>query len=346
MTTRTLPLRALAATLTFCAVLLGSVSAASAGVAVATIPDVPTTVTVGSATVPAQLTMINTNTPPQNGLDDAVTSIKFVPDCGVQALTCSVGFVDSGVLKPSASGTGQTGSACSNVPFAITLVDIAKDEYEFTFPGSILLTPTGPTQSCVIDFTLSVERFPTFDANPSLMGVQTAQIASATVTATGGLTGGGTGTDETTVLKATPIVVSQATPQAISLGATFTDTATVSGVNPSGTVQFDVYGPNDVTCSGPRALTSTNAIGEVGGSATSSPLAPAAVGTYRVIARYSGDANNAPVATACGDPPQVVTVTQATPPPPPPPRLRLRLRRSPRRRSRRSRRPASTSAAR
>ena len=45
-----------------------------------------------------------------------------------------------------------------------------------------------------------------------------------------------------------------------------------------------------------------------GGTATSASFTPTAVGTYRWIARYSGDANNDPVSGACGDTGEQVVV--------------------------------------
>jgi hypothetical protein len=81
----------------------------------------------------------------------------------------------------------------------------------------------------------------------------------------------------------------------------------------TGTVSFSVYGPRDPRCAGPPATTSAVA---VIGSATytsATYVAPVA-GSYRWIARYGGDANHAPAATACGDPRQTVVVTDPPPP--------------------------------
>jgi uncharacterized repeat protein (TIGR01451 family) len=50
-----------------------------------------------------------------------------------------------------------------------------------------------------------------------------------------------------------------------------------------------------------------------GGTATSAPFRPQIAGVYRWRAFYSGDARNAPVATACGDPAQTVTVAGGSP---------------------------------
>ncbi len=49
------------------------------------------------------------------------------------------------------------------------------------------------------------------------------------------------------------------------------------------------------------------------GNYTSASFNQTAPGTYRWVAAYSGDANNAPATTACGDAGETTTVTQATP---------------------------------
>ena len=48
------------------------------------------------------------------------------------------------------------------------------------------------------------------------------------------------------------------------------------------------------------------------GNYTSGNVTTNAVGSYRWIASYSGDANNAPVSTACNDANEASTVNQAT----------------------------------
>src|SRR3989442_1463643 len=49
------------------------------------------------------------------------------------------------------------------------------------------------------------------------------------------------------------------------------------------------------------------------GTATSNPFTPSQAGTYRWKASYSGDTNNAAIATACNDPGETSVITQATP---------------------------------
>ena len=78
------------------------------------------------------------------------------------------------------------------------------------------------------------------------------------------------------------------------------------GVNPTGTVTFDLFPPGDTTCTGTPVFTPpTRSAGAR--CATSGPFTTTAVGTYRWVASYNGDANNAPVSSGCADEPVTTT---------------------------------------
>ena len=112
--------------------------------------------------------------------------------------------------------------------------------------------------------------------------------------------------------KASPTIATVAT-VSIVVGNASSDTATLTGGNsPTGNVTFNVYGPNDATCTGPVAFNSSNPLN---GSAvaTSGNFVPVAVGTYRWIASYPGDANNNAIAGNCGDANETTTVIAASP---------------------------------
>src|SRR5437879_1967545 len=84
------------------------------------------------------------------------------------------------------------------------------------------------------------------------------------------------------------------------------------GTNPTGTITFTLYGPNDATCT-VVAFTDTKL---VSGNAdyTSSSFTAIQAGTYHWRASYSGDLNNnAAGPTACADPAEAVVVTKASP---------------------------------
>ena len=108
--------------------------------------------------------------------------------------------------------------------------------------------------------------------------------------------------------------VATSTKPTVPIGTAITDTATISGGNsPTGSITFQLFGPNDATCS--TAIFTSNAVPVNGnGDYTSTPsFTPTALGTYRWIATYSGDSNNVKVPTGCGDSGEQVVVTKASP---------------------------------
>ncbi len=133
--------------------------------------------------------------------------------------------------------------------------------------------------------------------------------------------------EQTDIARAQPVISSQASPT-VELGGSLTDAATVQWlVSPltgagAGTVTFRLYGPDDADCSdviltrSARPLT-LDAAGTMGTADSEAAFVAPSAGTYRWIAEYAGDANNAPVAGACGDADEQTVVT--APPPPPGP---------------------------
>jgi uncharacterized repeat protein (TIGR01451 family) len=108
--------------------------------------------------------------------------------------------------------------------------------------------------------------------------------------------------------KANPGITTVASP-ATDLGQPIHDTAHVSGYNPSGAVTFTVYGPNDANCSGTGVVVGSGPL-DASGNAGSPDYTPTAVGTYRWIASYSGDANNNTTSGTCNDAGESVDVRQ------------------------------------
>ena len=95
----------------------------------------------------------------------------------------------------------------------------------------------------------------------------------------------------------------------IGLSEPTSDTATVAGgTSPTGSLVFKLFGPGDSTCSNAPAYTSPaqNVSGD--GQYVSPDFTPTQEGTYSWQVLYSGDGNNVPVTTACGDPAETVTV--------------------------------------
>ncbi len=124
------------------------------------------------------------------------------------------------------------------------------------------------------------------------------------------VTGACNAANENVTVRAQPSIATNASPS-VALGGQITDNATVSGrVNPvaGATITFDLYGPDDATCAGAIAFTSTVAYPVAGGSVTSGAFTPTAAGVYRWRATYSGDVNNNPVTGACNAANENVTV--------------------------------------
>jgi hypothetical protein len=99
-----------------------------------------------------------------------------------------------------------------------------------------------------------------------------------------------------------------------TLGTSVTDTATLANFNsPTGTVTFNLYGPNDATCSGAAVFTDVKPVDAGNNNYTSSSFIPTADGTYRWTAAYSGDGINSPATSPCNAPNESVVI--ATPAP-------------------------------
>ena len=326
-------------TLAMCIGLAGGASSAWAGAGFGIVPTVPANVTVGQTGVPSSLTITNisTNGPGEVGYETdsfRLTDITFVPSCGSQisSADCPVGSWDPGSIVPAPlTATGRAGTACAGRTFTITLIDPLQGKYRFTPDADIIIGPSSGTlaeRRCIIDFTVAVVRTPAIDSDAPEAGIQTDQKAFVAAIDIGptntGQTAGGIGLSQTTVALATPAIATQASPTIALGGGTLTDTATVTGlVNPltgagAGTVTFTLYGPNDATCATP-ILTRTGRPLTLNGAATSGTadsgagFAPSAAGTYRWIASYTGDANNAAVQGTCASANEQTVVARATP---------------------------------
>ncbi len=117
-----------------------------------------------------------------------------------------------------------------------------------------------------------------------------------------------TSTSVTATVVAAPTISTSAT-SAAAFGSPISDTATVSGgSSPSGNVTFEAY-PNS-SCSGAPSYTNTADLS--GGSASSGDFTPTAAGTYYWTATYNGDSDNESVASGCGAPGEISTVSADT----------------------------------
>ena len=100
------------------------------------------------------------------------------------------------------------------------------------------------------------------------------------------------------VTKANPTVATNASAN-VEVGNPINDTATLAGgFNPTGTITFNLYGPDDASCG--AAVSSPGPSGQRQRRLQLRPdFTPTQAGTYRWIANYSGDANNNATANGC-----------------------------------------------
>jgi hypothetical protein len=121
----------------------------------------------------------------------------------------------------------------------------------------------------------------------------------------------GDANESVTVTRALPSVLAKAG-EGGPVGGTVAATATVSGGHaPTGSITFELFGPDDPSCSRPPVA--TEAVALKGRRASSGPLTPPVAGLYRWRASYSGDSVNFPVRGECGGAEGSVSVSRATP---------------------------------
>jgi hypothetical protein len=117
------------------------------------------------------------------------------------------------------------------------------------------------------------------------------------------------GTNESVVVTPKqPTITTDATadpPTGLPLGSAISDQATLAGTatGAGGSIIFRLYGPDDASCTVAKLVFTSAAVPVSGdGTYSSGNYTPAAAGTYRWIASYSGDLpNTLAVAGVCGD---------------------------------------------
>jgi uncharacterized repeat protein (TIGR01451 family) len=112
-------------------------------------------------------------------------------------------------------------------------------------------------------------------------------------------------------ITASPSITTDQTPKSGSVGDLLNDSATLSGgsnFDGQGTITFKLYGPNDPTCDGEPAYTETVPADHNGSdySTSNSTFTADEAGTWNWTADFSGDSNNNPVSSNCGDEPVVI----------------------------------------
>ncbi len=269
-------------------------------------------VVVGATNQFASVTIVNQSSGLEATGNVVLSSITLIPSCATTNpgdSNCSIGS-NPGVFALNGPFIGEAGTGCAGKTFTVTVVDPATGKVAFTPSdgiGVVLGPPGTPGATCRIDFTFDVLKAP-LDAGAA-PGLQTKQFVSAVGTSSlTGAAGTSTGSGEVTVSAATPQITTTATASA-PVGNPIQDTATLSGGStPTGTITFQVFGPNNATCAGPPAFTSAPVGVNGNGTYVSPSFVPTSSGTYHWVATYSGDANNNGRTTACNDPNETTTV--------------------------------------
>ncbi|MGD0247385.1 MAG: hypothetical protein ABSB59_44665 [Streptosporangiaceae bacterium] len=111
----------------------------------------------------------------------------------------------------------------------------------------------------------------------------------------------GCGAEQVTISKVTLGFATGAGPGG-PVGTLVIDFAALEGGdNPTGTITFNLYGPSaTASCSGTPVDTETVTVTGNGSYRTPAGATPSQAGTYWWTASYSGDTNNAPAVSGCG----------------------------------------------
>jgi photosystem II stability/assembly factor-like uncharacterized protein len=211
--------------------------------------------------------------------------------------------------------TGFPVGASAGSPFGFHVT--ALDQFgnvATSYTGTLHFTSTDPSATLPADSTLAGGNGQ-FQATLGSGGVQT---ISATDVA-----------DTSITASSAPIVVGKVTPTlsvlasgGVTLGGAVHARATLNGVDPTGSLEFALYGPGDANCAGAPVHTASVPVSGAG-EYDSPSFTPSAAGTYRWVVSYAGDGANLGVATGCADPTAAVSVvaapTEQQPPAPTPP---------------------------
>ena len=115
--------------------------------------------------------------------------------------------------------------------------------------------------------------------------------------------------DEPVTVTPDKTISTTASPSAAATGTTLQDTATLmntTSLTGLGSITFNLTGPGD-PCGSPLYTETISDVTSDGPLSTTTGYVATIAGTYEWTAAFSGDANNSPAATTCGEEPVVIT---------------------------------------
>jgi hypothetical protein len=198
------------------------------------------------------------------------------------------------------------GTAASSATVGLAISDLATISGGFSPTGQIVFKAFGPNDATCAN-TPAFENTVAVSGNGNYGSGNFTTSAAGSYNWTADYSGDvnnsaassacGAALETSIVAKDSPGILTTATDATV--GSAISDSATISaGFAPTGTVTFKAFGPNDATCAGGAAFEKAVT---VSGNASylSGDFTPAAAGTYRWTAVYSGDANNDAASSGC-----------------------------------------------
>jgi Ca2+-binding RTX toxin-like protein len=245
--------------------------------------------------------------------DGNVDFRPFLTD-GTDTAPGTPGFQCDNATAPTVSiqqAAGQADpTAVSPIHFTATFSEPVTD----FGPGDVQLSGSANPSTATVTETTNGTVFDIAVSGMTGPGSVVATVPALAASDAGGdFNGASTSFDNTVNFQTQPSMTTAASGN-VTLGGAISDSATLSGgTNPTGTIAFKIYGPDDTDCTGPSTLVASVPV-TGNGTYESGPFTPTAAGTYRWVATYSGDASNAQVMGACNDPNESVTVVPPAPP--------------------------------
>jgi hypothetical protein len=281
---------------------LSSVPRVEAGIVASDTPAWPSSVAV-STTFSASVVIVNQSTPGNDTESVLLTALFVTPACADNSSPlCLSGNRDPGVFDILSAMGDASSAPCAATAFSVGAADVATGEVKLTPTSTITLGPaTGPVSSrtCQINLSLRVNKLPT---NPA--GGVTGRTDPLTHVALHGVTSGVDGSAATQPNPGSGTV----------LETPLNDVATLQGGNsPVGTITFNLFAPDDPTCSS-SIFTNVVPVNGNGSYGTSTAFPAASVtqpGTYQWTARYGEDCCNIAVSSVCGDAPVAIRAAAA-----------------------------------